>query len=63
METNLKAEGFQELSSDQHRHILGGALPFLIGLGIAAAGAAIQNIITDWDNFKNGLTGEPEVKN
>jgi len=24
---------------------------------------AIDNILNDWDNFKNGLAGRPEEKN
>ena len=33
--------------------------PILIGLAVAA----VTEIIQDWDNFKAGLLGKPEIQN
>jgi len=40
----------------------GGCPAILIPILIAAGGAAIAEIISDWDNFKAGLMGKPEIK-
>ncbi len=42
---------------------INGGCPILLPIFVAAAGAAISEIISDWDNFKAGLLGKPEIKN
>ena len=37
--------------------------PILIPIIAAAGAAAVTEIISDWDNFKAGLLGKPEIKN
>lgn len=52
--------GLSPLTSSEIGEIEGGVFgldDLLIGI---AVGAAIQ-IMSDWDNFKNGLAGAPEV--
>jgi len=56
METELKINGFREMSLPEQQELNGGILQFLAGVAIAAT----VEIIRDWDNFKNGLTGRPE---
>lgn len=53
METNNFS--VKELLLVEQKEINGGFL------GILIAGAIIV-ILNDWDNFKNGLAGKPEVK-
>jgi hypothetical protein len=51
---------YVELSESELRQIEGGSIVggFLAGLALAT----FVQIIGDWDNFKNGLAGLPEVK-
>jgi len=50
---------FLPLQREEMHEIHGGVLAaILVGLAIAAGGA----IINDWDNFKAGLMGRPEIK-
>ncbi|HER09063.1 MAG TPA: hypothetical protein ENO20_09155 [Bacteroides sp.] len=58
MKTDLCTGNFREIPVPEQQKLNGGILPFLAGIGIAA----IAEIISDWDNFKNGLTGKPEEK-
>jgi lactobin A/cerein 7B family class IIb bacteriocin len=51
---------YVELNESELRQIEGGSI--LGGLAIGLAIAAFAQIIGDWDNFKNGLAGRPEVK-
>jgi hypothetical protein len=55
----LKSPGFfYELSKDELSKTYGGFWYYILG-GIALA---ISNgVIIDWDNFKAGLRGEPEI--
>ncbi len=62
MKTELSLEGFSEISPNEQQEINGGILPILAGLLISLAVAAADNIMNDWDNFKNGLMGRPEEK-
>jgi len=51
----------QELTFPEKAKINGGFLgidDLIIGVLVAATAA----IISDWDNFKNGIAGKPEVK-
>ena len=52
------SEKFHPMDRNELHETQGGAWAILIGIGIAAGAA----IINDWDNFKNGLFGRPEVK-
>jgi hypothetical protein len=56
--TNIQSAGFKRIPPDRQHEIQGGILPILVGAGIAA----LAEIISDWDNFKNGLMGRPEEK-
>ncbi|MCK4747905.1 MAG: hypothetical protein KAT15_12735 [Bacteroidales bacterium] len=58
MRTEISTGDFRELSLQDQQEINGGILPILGLIGVAA----IAQIIIDWDNFKNGLMGRPEVK-
>lgn len=54
-------EKFEELSFEEKLELKGG----LSFWGTVAAGvivATVVAIIDDWDNFKAGLKGEPEIK-
>lgn len=58
-ETLRISEKFQLLSQEEMHETHGGILGIIIaGLAIAAGAA----IINDWDNFKAGLMGLPEIK-
>jgi len=61
---NLNEFGVKEMNAKEMKKTDGGE-PISIGVAIAiglaiAAGTAIIN---DWDNFKRGLAGEPEIRN
>ncbi|HDS07564.1 MAG TPA: hypothetical protein ENO05_08050 [Bacteroides sp.] len=59
MKTELSTADFREIPVTEQQKLNGGFLPaLLVGIGIAA----VAEIISDWDNFKNGLTGKPEEK-
>ena len=58
--TLMMPAGFTPLSRNEECSTRGGAILGLIL--VAAAAAAVTEIITDWDNFKNGLMGRPEEK-
>lgn len=55
---NLKIKHIKELDTDLLRNINGGGFLAIIAGGIIIAAAA--EIISDWDNFKNGLQDKPE---
>lgn len=58
-ETLRISEKFQLLNREEMHETHGGILAVIIaGLAIAAGAA----IINDWDNFKAGLMGLPEIK-
>ena len=61
-ELYVSTKGFVPLDEEevlQTRGGLGIAALILIGL----AGAAGAEIFGDWDNFKAGLSGHPEIQN
>lgn len=58
MSTEINTAGFLEIPVLKQQEINGGLLPFLAGLALAA----VTQVIRDWDNFKNGLMGEPEER-
>jgi uncharacterized protein YkvS len=59
MKNELTIENFNEIPMQEQQDINGGIWPFVISVALIAIG----EIIEDWDNFKNGLTGRPEEKN
>jgi hypothetical protein len=59
MKNKLAIENFNEIPVQEQQDINGGFWPFVISVALVAIG----EIIEDWDNFKNGLTGRPEEKN
>ena len=59
MKNELAIENFSEIPVQEQQDINGGFWQIVISIGIMAVG----EIIDDWDNFKNGLTGRPEEKN
>ena len=59
MKNELAIENFNEIPVQEQQDINGGFWQIVISIGIMAVG----EIIDDWDNFKNGLTGRPEEKN
>ena len=56
MTTELRGIRFSEIPPDQQLELNGGSLPVIVAL----AAVIVQQVVTDWDNFKNGLTGKPE---
>jgi spore coat polysaccharide biosynthesis protein SpsF (cytidylyltransferase family) len=52
---SLKMPVIKALKKNELVRVNGGN-PFLIGIGIAA----FVEILSDWDNFKNGLAGRKE---
>ena len=63
MKTELSINRFREIPASEQREINGGLGALAVALIVAAVGSAIDAVIDDWDNFKNGLSGQPEVKN
>ncbi len=59
---DLKQMGVQELDAKEMKKTNGG-LGFLGVVGAGLLIAAGTAIINDWDNFKRGLAGEPEINN
>lgn len=59
METIKNFSSYQELDQKELIGISGGVIWFIIG-GIIVAMA--REVMSDWDNFKAGLTGGPEIK-
>ena len=58
MESKLCIDSFTEIPVREQQELNGGIAPFFAALGIAV----VEAIIADWENFKNGLTGNPEEK-
>ncbi len=55
MNSDVNIERFIPIPEAEQQELNGGN-PFLIALAVVCA----AQIILDWDNFKNGLTGRPE---
>ena len=49
---------FTPLDQTECSRIRGGIVPLILG---AFFTAAVTEIISDWDNFKAGLLGQPEI--
>jgi len=60
MKTEMALEGFSEITISEQQEINGGIASLAARLIVAAVSAGVTAIIGDWDNFKNGLTGQPE---
>jgi len=58
MNSELTIENFQEIPENQQHGINGGIWSLVAALAIIV----VEEVVSDWDNFKNGLTGEPEEK-
>ncbi len=58
MKSELSIGNFNEIPEQELQGINGGYLRFVFTI----ISAAVLEIIEDWDNFKNGLTGQPEEK-
>ncbi|MEN8202275.1 MAG: hypothetical protein ABFS28_06745 [Bacteroidota bacterium] len=58
MNSELTIESFRELPVEEQQDIHGGIWPILVSLALIV----VEEVVSDWDNFKNGLTGEPEEK-
>ena len=56
MKSELSIHSFKEIPVQQQQELNGGAIPFLVGIGLLA----VAQVILDWDNFKNGLMGRRE---
>ena len=56
MKTELCIDSFKEIPMREQQELNGGILPFLA----AAALIIFEEVVSDWDNFKNGLMGLPE---
>jgi len=55
MNSDVNIERFIPIPEAEQQEMNGGN-PFLVALAVVCA----AQIILDWDNFKNGLTGRPE---
>ena len=58
MKTELCIDSFKEIPVQEQQELNGGILPFLAAIAVVA----VSRVIIDWDNFKNGLRGLPEMK-
>jgi len=58
MNSELQIESFKEIPAEEQQGINGGIWPIVAAIAVAV----VEEIIRDWDNFKNGLTGQPEEK-
>jgi hypothetical protein len=58
MVPEINISGFQEIQCEEQRKINGGAVPIIAAFAVAI----FEVVISDWDNFKNGLLGRPEEK-
>jgi hypothetical protein len=58
MNRELCTGNFRTIPLREQQEINGGAFPLLGLIGVAA----ITQIILDWDNFKAGLMGRPEIR-
>ena len=57
----LNSQFFQPVSTSEQEDIQGGSI--ILGLiCVAIVGAAATEIFGDWDNFKAGLRGAPEIR-
>lgn len=60
MKTIEKSNEMHNLDQKELLEISGG-VAWIIPILIAAGCAAVEEVIRDWDNFKAGLLGKPEI--
>lgn len=58
MNSELLIENFNEIPPEEQEGIHGGIWS-LVGSLVTIV---VKEVVSDWDNFKNGLTGKPEEK-
>ena len=59
MNSELLIENFTEIPLEEQEGYQGGIIwPFVFSLALIV----VEEVVSDWDNFKNGLTGQPEEK-
>lgn len=58
MELNVCMGDFREIPKNTQKKLNGGSWAILAGFLIAVT----VEVMSDWDNFKNGLMGRPEEK-
>ena len=58
MKSELFPDSFKEIPMQEQQELNGGILPFITAVAVVA----IARVISDWDNFKNGLMGRVEYK-
>jgi len=58
-------ENLNEIQYLDHKEMLetSGGVAWFLPIAIAAGCAAVEEVIRDWDNFKAGLLGRPEIHN
>jgi hypothetical protein len=49
-----------ELTMEEQREITGGN--WGVNFWAPILGQAVKEIVSDWDNFKRGLAGQPEIR-
>jgi len=54
---DLKSQGIVPLTEEEEQNISGGFWIQLLGGSIAIL---VGSVVRDWDNFKAGITGQPE---
>ena len=59
METIKNLSYYRELDKEELSGIYGGVIWYIVGGVIIAV---VNEIVSDWDNFKAGLRGQPEIK-
>lgn len=62
--TKIHEPRFETIEHNECARINGGSflVAIAIGLAIGVGSAAGSEIFGDWDNFKAGLAGKPEIK-
>lgn len=58
MKSELCIDNFKEIPVQEQQELNGGFWPIIA----AIAAVVVEQVIEDWDNFKNGLMGRPEEK-
>ncbi|MDQ2179751.1 hypothetical protein [Marinifilum sp. D714] len=59
---DLNEFGVSEMETSEIKNLNGGG-SFWGPVGAGLIIATFVAVISDWDNFKKGLAGEPEIKN
>jgi hypothetical protein len=59
MDATKNLSYYRELDNNELTATYGGIFWFILG-GIIVA--VTKEVISDWDNFKAGLTGQPEIR-